>query len=202
MNCTGCGAALPPGSGFCGACGRPVQHQPPQAYPPQPYPPQGYPPQQGYAPPAPQPPPLFGSLRPYPVVFHLGMTRLTGQLCVAPARLYFICESNKGGLAVALGKGLGGIVGAAIEASGTTTPGQMAGALDEAALYQLAQQHPGSVVMDAQRITQMKDTWLTHAIWFNGDTYAIRCTLDKELKLELGHFCQAYNIKHAGLMPT
>src|SRR4051812_27459546 len=113
MNCTRCGTALPPGSGFCGACGTPVQQQQP-----------------AYAPP-PQAPQLFGSLRPYPIVMHRGMTRLTGQLYVAPARLYFLCESNKGGLAVALGKGVGGLIGGAIAAAGAPTPGQSTGVADE-----------------------------------------------------------------------
>ncbi len=129
------------------------------------------------------------------------MTRLTGQIYVAPARLYFICESNKGGMAVALGKGLGGIVGGMIAAAGAPTPGQAAGVVDEATLMHAAQQYEGSLVMEAQLITGIKDTWLTHAIWYQGVTYALRSTLDKQLKLELGQFCQAYNIKHAGLLP-
>ena len=218
MNCTNCGAALPPGTGFCGGCGRPAAPQqgypppqqgyppPQQGYPPpqQGYPPpqQGYPPpQQGYAQPPQQGGQLFGSLRPYPIVMHRGMTRLTGQLYVAPARLYFICESNKGGLAVALGKGIGGLVGGVIAAAGAPTPGQAGGAVDEHTLQIAAQQHEGSLVMEARLISCIKDTWLTHAIWHDGVTYALRSTLDKQLKLELGHWCQAYNIRHAGLLP-
>ena len=223
MTCSSCGAPLPPGGSFCGACGRPVQPQPhapayptqqgyPAGYPPLPPQPAGYPPppphqpgyphQPGFPPPQQQPgPQLFGSLTPYPIVMHLGLTRLTGQLAVAPARLYFLCESNKGGLAVALGKGIGGLVGGVIAGAGAPTPGQVGAVADEGALFQLAQQHPGSLVMEARGITCIKDTWLTHAIWYDGNTYALRSTLDKALKAELGHFCAAHNIKHAGLLP-
>ena len=37
--------------------------------------------------------------------------------------------------------------------------------------------------------------------WFDGTTYALRSTLDKALKLELGQWCQAHGVKHAGLLP-
>ena len=52
MNCTNCGAVLPPGARFCPNCSTPV----PTAMPPTPPPPYAYPPQQqpaGYPYPAP-----------------------------------------------------------------------------------------------------------------------------------------------------
>jgi len=226
MTCSQCGAVVQPNSGFCGACGRPVAApQPQQPYPPQGYAPhqpqgarpqaaqpQGYPPPQqqphGYAPPQPgYPQPQqqqqghAGSMRPFPIIMQQRFTRLTGQMFLAPARLYFICESNKGGLAVALGKGVGGLIGGAIASFGAPTPGQAAPAFDEASLYRAVQERPGSLVMEPQHIKAIKDTWLTHAIWFNGLTYALPGGLAKDLKHELGLWCQAHNVKNAGLLP-
>ena len=139
-------------------------------------------------------------MKPYPIIFHRGMTRLTGQIYVAPARLYFICESDKGGMAVALGKAVGGLVGGLIQ-GGAPIPGQGGSAVDEPALQQAAQAHQGSLVMEPQQIKAIKDTFWTHAIWFNGNTYALPGGLSKQLKPELGRWCQANNVKQAGLLP-
>ena len=54
--------------------------------------------------------------------------------------------------------------------------------------------------MEPQQIKAIKDTFWTHGIWFNGLTYAIRSDLGKELKYELGLWCQHHNVKHAGLL--
>ena len=140
-------------------------------------------------------------MKPYPISMHRGMTRRTGQIYVAPSRLYFICESNKGGMAVAMGQAVGGLVGGLIAAAAAPTPGQGGSVVDEAQLQQAAQQRDGSLVMEPQQIKAIKDTFWTHAIWFQGKTYALRSTLAKELKHELGRWCQAHNVKHAGLLP-
>ena len=257
MNCTNCGTALQPGSGFCGACGRPVaQPQPgypqqpqqgypqqgqPHGYPQQPHPgysqqPQaGYPqqPQQGYPPQGQQPgypqqpqagypqqpqqgypqqpqagypqqpgsaPDASQGLRSYPIIMQQRLNRLTGHMFVAPTRLYFICESTKGGMTVAIGKAVGGLVGGLIE-GGAPIPGQGGTASDEGALQRAVQERAGSLIMEPQQIKAIKDTFWTHAIWFNGKTYALPGGLHKELKPELGRWCQANNVKHAGLLP-
>ncbi len=198
----------------------PPQHgyppPPPQqhGYPPPPpqhgYPPpgpQGYPPPQDYPPPVQQdphghPPPYAGSapLGPFPIIMQRGMTRLTGQLFVSQTRLFFICESQKGGFAMALGKGLGGLVGAAISVFGTPTPGQAAPVFDEPTLFRAVQEREGSLVMEPQQIKQIKHTMWTRGIWFNGKTYALPEGLEKELKPALGRWCQANNVKFAGLL--
>ncbi len=262
MNCMHCGAALAPGSGFCGACGKqqPQQaygapqgqppHGAPQGYPPPPqgaapgFPPGGYAPPQGHAPqgypppggyppppghaphgyapaqggyppppqsypppggypPPPQggypPPPGMGYggplIEPFPLVMNRGMTRLTGQMFVAPQRLIFICVSNKGGLAVAIGKGLGGIVGGLVAAAVVNGPGQGA-ATDEQSLMLLVPQHEGSLVMEPQQISKIKCTMWTRGIWFNGKTYALTDGLPKTAKPILSGWCQANNVKH------
>ncbi len=220
MTCSSCGTALVPGSGFCGACGRPVaQQQPPMQHGHAPPPQHGYAPpmQHGYAPPQqhgypppqqhgypPQPQAHAGpsaSLSPYPIIMQQRLTRLTGQMIVAPRRLYFICESQKGGMAIAIGKGLGGLIGGAIAAFAAPTPGQSAPVIDEAALQRAAAEMQGSLIMEPQQIKAIKDTFWTHAIWFDGKTYALPERLHKELKVQLGHWCQANNVKHAGLLP-
>lgn len=191
----------------------PQQGYPPpqqQGYPPPPqqgYPPppqQGYPPpqQQGYPPPPQGYPPPSPSLQPYPIIMQQRMTRLTGQIFVAPTRLYFICESTKGGMAIALGKAVGGLIGGAIAAFGAPTPGQAAPVIDEPALQRAVQERQGSLIMEPQQIKAIKDTFWTHAIWFNGKTYALPERLHKQLKPVLGQWCQTNNVKHAGLLPT
>ena len=60
--------------------------------------------------------------------------------------------------------------------------------------------------MEPQQIKAIKDTFWTHGIWFNGLTYALRSTLDKELKLELGRWwgrvpTGCYELDHCGLSP-
>jgi hypothetical protein len=184
---------------------------PAHAYPP---PPPGYPPPHGnpaHAYPHSAPPPGHaqpnahgqpgGALRPFPITMQQRMTRLTGQMFVAPARLFFICESQKGGLAIAIGKSVGGLIGGAIAAFGTPTPGQAAPVLDEPTLFQAVQERPGSLVMEPAQIKEIKDTFWTHAIWFNRLTYALPDGLGKELKAELALWCQANNVKNAGLLP-
>jgi hypothetical protein len=168
----------------------------PPGYPqgaPQGYP-QGAPPQQqfgGYAPPP---------LRPFPIIMQQRLTRLTGQLFLAPQRLFFLCESQKGGLGVALGKGLGGLVGGVIAAMAAPTPGQAAPVIDEPMLFQAIQNMPGSMVMEPPQFKAIKCTMWTRGIFYGGKTYALPNGLDKELRTELGHWCHANNVRSAGLI--
>jgi hypothetical protein len=218
---------LQAGSGFCGACGRPVAQQQQWQQPPQPQqwqqppqqqqwqqqqpwqqPPQQQPwqqpPQQQWQQPPQQPPqPQWqqpaASLKPFPLIMQQRLTRLTGHMFVAPTRLYFICESQKGGLAMAIGQGVGGLIGGAIAGFFTPTPGQAAPVIDENMLLQAAHEKPGSVVMEPAQIKAIKETWMWRAIWWNGQTYALPKGLSKELNSELAMWCQANNVKNAGL---
>lgn len=172
-------------------------YPPAQAYAQQPaYAAPSYPPQVPMA----TPMPMAAPIRPFPLVMQLRLTRLTGQMFIAPQRLYFICESQKGGLGVALGKGLGGLVGGAIMAFAAPTPGQAAPVIDESMLQRAAAEQQGSLVMEPAKIDKIKDTFWTHGLWFEGRTYALPNGLDKELKHELGLWCQANNVKSAGLI--
>jgi hypothetical protein len=216
---------LQPGSGFCGACGQPVAQQQQQWQPPpqqqwqQPPPQWQQPPQQQQWQQPPQqqqwqqPPPQWQqppqqppqwqqpgpSLKPFALIMQQRMTRLTGHMFVAPTRLYFICESQKGGLAMAIGQGVGGLIGGAIAGMFTPTPGQAAPVIDESMLLRAAQEKPGSLVMEPAQIKAIKETWMWRAIWFNGQTYALPKGLSKELNSELAAWCQANNVKNAGL---
>jgi hypothetical protein len=187
---------------------QPYAHDPSQPYPQGgPPPPAGYPPGGPGAPGFPQqgdpafaqPPQGYPTLRPFPLIMQQRMTRLTGQLFLAPTRLFFICESQKGGLAIALGKGVGGLIGGVIAGLAAPTPGQ-APVIDEPTLFQAVQNMPGSLVMDPPQIKAIKCTMWTRGIFFGGKTYALPNGLDKELKHELGMWCQANNVKSAGLV--
>jgi hypothetical protein len=110
----------------------------------------------------------------------------------------------------AIGKGIGGaglgiiggVVGAVVEGSAAQGFGP-SGEADEATVYRAAQANQGSLIMEPHQIEQIKDTFWTHAIWFDGGTYAIKGGFSsKELKREVGLWCQANNVKHAGLLPT
>ena len=140
-------------------------------------------------------------MRAFPLIMQQRLTRLTGQMFLAPTRLFFICESQKGGLAVAVGKGVGGLIGGAIAGLGVPVPGQAAPVIDEPSLFRAAEERQGSLVMEPPKIKQIKDTFWTHAIWFNGLTYALPGGFSKELKREVGLWCQANNVKSAGLLP-
>ncbi len=184
-----------------------------QPYPQGPYAgPPGYPqhqqqgyPQAGYPPPqqapfTPQghyaPPPI----RPFPIIMQQRFTRLTGQIFIAPARLFFLCESQKGGLGVALGRGLGGIVGGVIAAMAAPTPGMAAPVIDEPMLFQAVQNMPGSMVMEPPQFKAIKVTMWTRGIFYGGKTYALPEGLDRDCKTELGHWCHANNVRSAGLI--
>jgi len=144
------------------------------------------------------PPPSHG-LKPYPIIMQQRLTRLTGQMFLAPTRLFFVCESQKGGMAVALGRGFGGLIGGAIAAMAAPTPGQ-APVIDEATLYQAIQQMPGSMVMEPPQFKAIKVTMWTRGIFYGGKTYALPNGLDKDLKRELGMWCQANGVRQAGLV--
>ncbi len=127
------------------------------------------------------------------------ITRLTGHLFLAPTRLYFVCESNKGGLGVAIGQGLGGLIGGAIMAMAAPTPGQPAPVIDEAMLQQACAQKEGSMIIEPAKIKQIKETMWMRGLWYDGTTYGFPRGLSKELNQQLALWCQANNVKQKGL---
>lgn len=127
------------------------------------------------------------------------ITRLTGNLFVGPARLYFICESNKGGMGVMIGQGLGGLVGAAVMSLAAPTPGQAAPVFDERMLEQAAREKPDSLVIEPAKVKQIKHTIWMRGLWYEGTTYGFPRGLSKELNHALALWCQANNVKQKGL---
>ena len=126
------------------------------------------------------------------------MTRLTGQFFLAPTRVFFLCESQKGGLAIALGKGLGGLVGGAIAALVTHS---RSGAGDRRA--DVIPGGPTNAGIDgdgAAAVQSIKYTMWTRGIFYGGNTYALRDGLSKDLRQELGLWCQANNVMAKGLL--
>jgi len=201
MTCGQCGAALQDGSGFCGACGRqqPAQQQqwqqPPQQQWQQP-PQQQWQQQQGW------PPPQGPTLIPFPLIMQRRITRLTGHMFLAPTRLYFLCESTKGGLGAAIGQGLGGLVGGAIMALAAPKPGEAAPMIDEAMLQQAVQQKEGSMIIEPTKIKHIKETMWLRGLWYDGTTYGFPKGLSKQLNHQLALWCQANNVKNKGLKLT
>lgn len=139
-------------------------------------------------------------MRPYPIIMQQRLTRLTGQMFLAPTRLFFICESTKGGMAVAIGRGVGGLIGGAIAAFGAPTPGQAPIVFDEPTLYRAAHERPGSLIMEPPQIRQIKHTLWWRGIWFDGKTYGLPEGLSKDLRHELGLWCQANGVRSKGLI--
>jgi hypothetical protein len=137
-------------------------------------------------------------LKPFEVVLQQRLTRLTGHMYLAPTRLYFVCQSTKGGLAIAIGQGVGGLIGGAI--AGFAMPGHgQAQAIDENMLMKACSEAQGSLIMDAPKIKKMAYTIWTRGIWFDGKTYALPSGLSKELAAELGNWCVANNVQQKGL---
>ena len=130
------------------------------------------------------------------------ITRLTGQLFIAPTRLYFLCESNKGGLGVAIGQGLGGLIGGAIMAMSAPTPGQAAPVIDEAMLQQAVAQKEGSMIIEPSKIKHIKETMWLRGLWYDGTTYGFPKGLGKQLNHQLALWCQANNVAQKGLKLT
>jgi hypothetical protein len=130
-----------------------------------------------------------------------GLTRLTGHMFITPTRLLFLCGSTKGGLAVAIGKGVGGALGGLVASAGLKGVGPV-GPMSEPEVLQLIGQQTGSLVMEPAGIRQIKDTFWTHAIWFDGKTYALPNGIPKDMKPALAQWCDANGVKHAGLVKT
>lgn len=127
------------------------------------------------------------------------ITRLTGHLFLAPTRLYFICESNKGGVGVMIGQGLGGLVGVAIMSMAAPKPGEAAPVFDERMLEQAAREKPDSMIIEPAKIKQIKHTLWMRGLWYDGTTYGFPRGLSKDLNHQLALWCQANNVKQKGL---
>src|SRR5262245_45735568 len=139
------------------------------------------------------------AMTPYPLTLQLGMKRFHGHVFLAPTRLYFVCSKQGGAWAAAIGQGLGGAIGGAIAAMAQPTVGQGAAAVDEAQLQQAVSQNAGSMIMEAGKTEEIKETIWWRLIRFDGKKYGLPRGLGKPLKLELGKWATANNVKTKGL---
>ena len=140
-------------------------------------------------------------MTPYPLTLQLGMKRFHGHVFLAPNRLYFVCTKTGGAWAAAIGQGLGGAIGGAIAAGFQPTAGAAPTVVDEGQLQQAVAQNEGSMIMDAAKIEEIKETIWWRLIRFDGKKFGLPRGLGKPLKQELGKWAAAHNVKTKGL-PT
>jgi hypothetical protein len=138
-------------------------------------------------------------MTPYPLTLQLGMKRFHGHVFLAPQRLYFVCTKQGGAWAAAIGQGLGGAIGGAIAAVAQPTAGAAPEVVDENQLQQAVAQNEGSLIMDASKIDEIKETIWWRLIRFDGKKYGLPKGLGKPLKAELGKWAAAHNVKTKGL---
>lgn len=138
------------------------------------------------------------NLTPYPLTMQTGMTRLHGHLFIAPEKLYFVCSKKGGAWAAAIGQGLGGLVGAAIAAAGSKSPGEAPDVTPET-LEVAAAENEGSLVMEPADIEEIKHTIWWRLMRYNGKKYGFPNGLQKDLKKALGSWAQAHDVKTKGL---
>jgi len=150
---------------------------------------------------APPPPPQAGGAQPipaYPLTMQSGMTRMHGHVFLAPGRLYFICVKQGGAWMDAIGHSLGGAIGGALVGLAMPTVGGAPAIYDEAQLHQAVSQMPGSLVMDAPQIQQIKQTWAWRLIRFNGRKFGLPNGLGRDLKAALGPWARYHQVKTVG----
>lgn len=140
-------------------------------------------------------------MTPYPLTLQLGMKRFHGHVFLAPQRLYFVCTKQGGAWAAAIGQGVGGLIGGAIAAGFQPKPGEAPQAIDEGQLQQAVAQNEGSMIMDAAKIEEIKETIWWRLIRFDGKKFGLPRGLGKPLKQELGKWAAAHHVKTKGL-PT
>jgi hypothetical protein len=147
------------------------------------------------------PPPHAGGMQPipaYPLTMQSGMTRMHGHVFLAPGRLYFICVKQGGAWMDAIGHSLGGAIGGALVGLAMPTVGGAPTIYDEAQLHQAVAQMPGSLVMDAPQIQQIKQTWAWRLIRFNGRKFGLPNGLGRDLKAALGPWARYHQVKTVG----
>ena len=139
-------------------------------------------------------------MTPYPLTMQLGMKRFHGHVFLGRDRLYFVCAKQGGAWAAAIGQSVGGLVGAAIAATATAGPGQTPqGTYDEETLARAVAEHEGSLIMEAAKLQEIKETLWWRIIRFDGKKYGLPRGLGKELKQALGPWARQNNVKTKGL---
>ncbi len=136
-------------------------------------------------------------MTPYPLSMQLGMKRFHGHLFLAPGRLYFVCSKQGGAWAAALGQGLGGLVGGAIAAAASKSPGE-APEIDEAELEKAVAENDGSQIMEAGQIEIIKHTMWLRLIKWNGKKFGLPNGLTRDLQAALGEWAKTHDVQTKG----
>lgn len=151
------------------------------------------------APPGMQPAP-GGAFRGYPLSMQLGMKRMHGHMYLAPGRLYFLCVKQGGAWLAVAGAAVGGAVGGALAGLATSGAGTAPQVFDEATLHQWATQMPGSIVMEAPQIQEIKQTIWWRLIRANGQKFGLPHGLGGDLKAALGPWARHHQVKTVGFV--
>lgn len=137
--------------------------------------------------------------KPYPIVLQDGMTRYYGHFFLRANRIFFICEKSGGAWMQALGAGLGGALGAVLsEAASHQISGGLGHGLDDETLMRAVQQMPGSLIMEANQITEIKQNMWWRLIRWNGKRFGLPRGLGRDLKPAIGAWARYHGVKTVG----
>ncbi len=137
-------------------------------------------------------------MRPYPLAVQLGMTRYYGHVFLAPGRLFFVCTQQGGAWLQAIGQGLGGALGGALMAAAAPSPGSAPTVVDPDVLLRAVHDHPGSLIMEAPQITEIKQTLFWRLIRWNGKRLGLPQGLGRELKPAIGEWARYHGVRTTG----
>jgi len=139
-----------------------------------------------------------GVIRGYPLSMQLGMQRRHGHMFLVPGRLYFLCVKEGGAWLAVAGAAVGGAIGGALAGLATSGAGTAPQIFDEATLHRYAAQMPGSLVMEAPQIQEIRQTIFWRLIRANGQKFGLPHGLGGDLKAALGPWARAHQVKTVG----
>jgi hypothetical protein len=116
---------------------------------------------------------------------------------LAQGRLYFVCVKTGGAWIAAIGQNFG-LLGGAIAGLAMPTVNGAPAIYDEVQLHQAVSTMPGSLVMEAHDIQQIKETWAWRLIRANGKKYGLPKGLGRELKAALGPWARHHQVRTVG----
>lgn len=134
----------------------------------------------------------------FPLTMQDGMNRMHGHVFLAQGRLYFVCVKSGGAWLAAIGQGVGGLVGGALVGLVMPTVDGAPAIFDETQLHQAVSTMPGSLVMEAHNIQQIKETWAWRLIRANGKKYGLPKGLGRDLKAALGPWARYHQVRTVG----
>jgi len=135
----------------------------------------------------------------YKMKINQKMTTLTGQMFIGENKLYFISEGSENVLKKAVGKGIGGIVGAGISSrSNSKTHEGIDGDFSEEELQKFVSEIPDSTVFEANKISLLRHDWMIRMMKYDGKNVGMPDGFPKEIQKPLGEWARKFNIKTKG----